>query len=90
MAAPVPNNYARREYEVTALQYDGTNAADVIAFVGGAQYAYVDLDGKLWLTPERGMKLLVQPTQFVLKQLRRGGLTVMSEGEFNMMWIVAK
>jgi len=64
MAKPIAR-YRRR-----ALQFDGANAADVIAFVGGGDYA----------------KVVGEDVIRVLIPKRGGPFNVVSDGEFNIVF----
>jgi hypothetical protein len=81
--------YRRRAYTWDALQYDGANAADVIAFVGGPDYAVVE-DDRIVLSLQgknvQSQKLTVMPMQWVLIPFRGGPFNVVSDGEFNMVF----
>src|SRR5258705_10391857 len=81
--------YRRRAYTWDALQYDGANAVDVIAFVGGSDYASV-VGEKVVLSLQganvQSLKLDVYPGQWVLIPKRGGGFNVVSDGEFNVFF----
>jgi hypothetical protein len=88
MARPVAR-YRRRPYTWDALQYDGANAADVIAFVGGGDYGKVVGDEvvlSLRGADIQSQKLEVLVGQWVLIPLRGGPFNVVSDGEFNMLF----
>ena len=81
--------YRRRAYTWDALQYDGANAVDVIAFVGGSDYGTVVGD-KVVLSLQganvQSQKLEVYPGQWVLIPKRGGPFNVVSDGEFNIIF----
>jgi|SRR5580765_920114 len=88
MAKPIAR-YRRRAYTWDALQFDGANAADVIAFVGGGDFAkVVGTNVVLSLTGAdiQSQKLDVFPGQWVLIPKRGGPFNVVSDGEFNMVF----
>lgn len=88
MAKPIAT-YRRRAYTWDALQYDGANGVDVIAFVGGGEYATVVGD-KVVLSLQgatvQSQKLEVYPGQWVLIPKRGGPFNVVSDGEFNVFF----
>src|SRR5258708_11126421 len=88
MAKPIAT-YRRRSYTWDALQYDGANAVDVIAFVGGDEYAKVVGD-RIVLSLQganvQSQKLEVYPGQWVLIPKRGGPFNVVSDGEFNVFF----
>jgi hypothetical protein len=89
MAAPVAR-YKRRQYQWDALEYDGTNASDVIAFAGGPEFAWSE-DEKIILSLQgkdpTSVKIEVMPGQWVLKPLRGNPtLTMVGESEFKILW----
>jgi hypothetical protein len=79
-----------RPLEIEAIQYDGTNATEVIDFVGGAEYGRDETDklvvSQLKLDDPHAMKLDVLPTQVVVRTLRTNSLSVASEGGFDALW----
>ena len=88
MAKPIAR-YRRRGYTWDALQFDGANAADVIAFVGGSDYAKAvgqDIVLSLQGADVQSQKLEVYPGQWVLIPKRGGPFNVVSDGEFNIVF----
>lgn len=94
MTAPVAT-YRRIERRWDAIQYDGLNGADVIAFAGGSNYAHEEN------TPEGGLKIVLSmsgtdlqsqkvdllPTMWLMIPLRaRQTFNVVSEAEFGSIW----
>src|SRR4029077_10189976 len=87
MAKPIAR-YRRRGYTWDALQFDGASAAEVIAFVGGSDYAKAvggDIVLSLQGADVQSQKLEVFPGQWVLIPKRGGPFNVVSDGECNIV-----